>query len=222
MPTFYHVDLFGNLEVGDTLDLYWPPKLNSNEFALPPDDSINPNHDIDILKEKFPDGLSSHGARHALSAMVGTKEPPAKGGVELSLDGEFQGMVSLLFRSDSQDDGCEEFHYEPSSVLYETGIELVRQAEFEDQLSRFQAYFGGRTYEEANQYRGRYQGGDGRIVEVECESYDVRDMDLVEPRSFIESIRNGRKYWRGDAGSDNPTWEVVMKPPVDVVDIVDG
>ena len=127
------------------LELYWPPKLNGNEFALPPDDSIDSNHDIDILKEKFPDGLSSHRARHALSAIDGTEEPPAKTGVELPLDGEFQGMVSLLFRSDSQDDGYKEFHYEPGSVLFETGIELVRQAEFEDQLSRFQAYFGGTT-----------------------------------------------------------------------------
>ncbi|MBX0284749.1 hypothetical protein EGH22_00260 [Halomicroarcula sp. F28] len=221
MEILYHVDLFGNLEVGDSMSLYWPPKVNTNEYALPPDDSMNPNHDIEILKEVFPDGLSSHGARHALSAMVGTKKPPAEGGVELPLQGEYHGLISFLYRSKSKDSGYEGTHYEPGSVLFEAGMELVRQAEYEDEQSRFQSYFGGRTFEEADRYRQQYRGGDGKIVEVECESFEVRDMDLVEATSFIDILRKGRKYWEGDAGSDDPNWEVLMEPPVKVVDIVD-
>lgn len=201
------------------MDLYWPPRVNTNEYALPPDDSINPNHDIEILKQKFPNGLSSHGARHALSAMVGTQKPPVDGGVELPLQGEYQGLISLLFRSESMEHGYEETHYEPASVLFETGMELVRQAEYEDEQSRFQSYFGGQTFKEAHRYRQQYREGEGQIVEVECESYEVRDMDLVEASSFIEIMRKGRKYWEGEAGSDDPTWEVVMDPPVEVVDI---
>ncbi|WP_424016319.1 hypothetical protein ACOZ4N_01460 (plasmid) [Halorientalis pallida] len=221
MDSFYHVDLFGELEVGDTLGLYWPPKVNSTEYVLPADDSMNPNHDVGILKEEFPEGLSSHGARHALSALIGTREPPIEGGVELPLKDEYQGLVSSLFRSESKGSDYEQIHHEPAPVLFETGVELVRQIDHEEEQSRFQSYFGGQTYEDVNQYRQQYQGGDGQIMKVECESYEIRDMDLVEATSFIEILRKGRKYWKGKAGSDDPTWEVLMEPPVEVVDKID-
>lgn len=220
METFYHVDLFGELEIGDILDLYWPPRVTPSEFALPPDDSMDPNHDINVLEEVFPEGLSSHGARHALSALVGDETAPVQGGVSLPLEGEFQAMVAMLFRSQSKDSGFEEFHYEPAPVLFETGMELVRQAHFENQQSRFQSYFGCRTIEEATQYRDQYRGGEGKIVEVECDSFEVRDMDLLEANSFIEILRDGMRYWEGSQGSDEPTWEVVMEPPIEVVDSV--
>jgi len=212
MPSFYHVDLFGELNVGDTLDLYWPPQVHPNRFALPTDDSINPDHDLTILKDEFPEGLSSHGARHALSALV--KED------DFELPGKFQGMVGLLFIGESQDGDFEEIHFPPSPILFETGIELVRRAEFESKQSRFQTYFGCHTVGEADQYREKYRNGNGTIVEVECNSFDVRDMDLVDENDFFGILQDGRKYWCGEAGSDDPTWEIAMEPPVEVVDVV--
>ncbi|GAB3310948.1 hypothetical protein [Haloplanus salinarum] len=222
MTTFYHVDLLGELEVGDVLDLYWPPQVYPGEFALPPDDSMSPEGELEALRSEFPEGLSSHGARHALSALVGINDPPIEGGVQLPLEGKYQGMVALLFRAQSEDGEYERRHYDPAPVLLETGLELLRQSDFESEQSRFQSYFGAKTQAEANHYRQRYRGGNGQLVAVECESYDVRDMDLVEASSFIEILRDGRRYWEGEAGSENPTWEVLMEPPIEIVEIVDG
>lgn len=209
MPSFYHVDLFGELEIGDNLELYWPPQMNPNEFVLPPDGTMNPNQDLDFLEEEFPEGLSTHGARHALCTLVVENE--------IRLPDKYQAMVGSLFRAESQNGDYEEILYPPAPVLFETGIELVRRIDFENQQSRFQSYFGCRTPEAANRYRENYRNGNGDILEVECHNFEFRDMNLLEENNFIQILENGRKYWRGVAGSDNPTWEVVMEPPVEVV-----
>lgn len=222
MPTFYHVDLFGELGVGDVLDLYWPPQLYPGEYALPPDESIDTDTELERLRQEFPEGLSSHGARHALNSLVITDEPCVQGGVQLPLEGRYQAIVASLLRAQSEDGEYEERHYPPVPVYLETGIELLRQGHFENEQSRFQSYFGAETYDEAEHYRQEYQGGEGQIVAVECESFDIRDMDLLEVSSFTEILRDGRIYWEGEAGSENPTWEVLMYPPVNVVEIVDG
>lgn len=43
-----------------------------------------------------------------------------------------------------------------------------------------------------------------------------RDTDLVSGMYFAEGVGNAERYWRREAGSDTPTWEIVMGPPVEI------
>ena len=74
--------------------------------------------------------------------------------------------------------------------------------------------------EDAKDFRSADREGDQQIVEVECSEYSVKDMDLVTPSYFGQIFSMGRKYWNGEPGSDTPSWEVLMEPPVEVVDFV--
>ncbi|KDE56764.2 hypothetical protein EL22_21080 [Halostagnicola sp. A56] len=97
----------------------------------------------------------------------------------------------------------------------------MRQLHFEDKLSRFQSFFAFQELDDAIEFGQAHRGGDVDIVEVECEDFEVRDMDLVGGSWFGNIISKGRDYWAGNAGSDGSTWEVVMDPPVEIIDTVD-
>lgn len=42
-------------------------------------------------------------------------------------------------------------------------------------------------------------------------------MNLVSGMYFAEGVANAKQYWRERAGSDTPTWEIVMEPPVEII-----
>lgn len=105
----------------------------------------------------------------------------------------------------------------PYQVQYEWMFELIRRAEFEDAQSRFQSYFAWPTLEAAEQFLTEHRTEGQTIFKVQCQESELRDMDLIETPYLGVGYANARQYWQGEPGSDSPTWEVVMKPPIDIV-----
>lgn len=197
---FFHIDRTNSLELGDELGLGWSFRLGSEKAP-----QVEPENK-QILQEMYPEGLSRHGFRYA-SAMVGED-------TNVNTPGESKPLVTALPVSDSN---SPPIFSEPNSARYEWLFELVRLAEFESCHSRFQAVFGWQNksdIEDLSPVRDR----DSQLVKLSCDSYDKRDMNLLEFRSFSSGIETARKYWRGDTSPD-PTWEILMQPPVEVVEI---
>lgn len=207
MPeTFYHVDRYSSLSVGSVLELSWPSRVAGNLVTGSTDENE------EVLQELYLEGLSSHGARYAQAGLV------CKEGVDL--EGGWDLMSGQFHMTDLNTGKRQIQRVKPYIVQYEFHLELVRMLLFEEQQSRFQSYFGFEDPDEAAVFNVDQRSGSSQIVEVECSGYEIRDMDLVDPSYFGEIFSKGRTYWEGESGSENPTWEVVMEPPVKVVDIV--
>jgi len=206
MATFYHVDRSGNLEVGVVMDLHSPGKFFDNTIAR------SPEYNQEVLDRLYPDGLSSHGAKFAHSGLI-SDDP------DILNDG-WEAMSGVLKKRDLEEDVEFTDYTSPYVVNYEFLFELYRMLDFEDQYSRFQSYFGFEDLRAAREFSLVYRGLDSQIVKVECESFERRDMELVKLKHFGHIFDHGRRYWSGE-GSNNPDWEIVMEPPVEVVEIVD-
>jgi len=207
MPdTFYHVDQYGELEVGSTLKLEWPPRITNNLVTTSSEENM------EAIQELYPEGLSRHGVKYAQIGLV-TEE------LENLRDG-WQAMAGVIESHDISTGKSGKNYFTAYNTFYEHMFELYRMMEFEDENSRFQSYFAVEELEDAVEFAERHRREDSAIFEVRCENYDIRDMELVKMKYFGEVFANGEKYWKGKSGSD-PDWEVVMEPPVEVVDIVD-
>lgn len=197
--TFVHVDRLGQLSVGDVLALDWSMQLADEAGSV-----VTVQQEA-VLRDLYPDGLSRHGVRYA-STMVGTDQ-------NVVTPGQSEPLVAFLGTVDSNSDGV---FSAPTNALYEWFTELVRLAEFPDCQSRFQSFFAWESREQISDLP-QNQEQDSQVVTVQCEDYTRRDMTLVEFESFSQGIANARRYWQGKS-SDDPVWEIVMEPPVDVIE----
>lgn len=197
--TFVHVDRLDKLEAGDVLDLDWSMQL-TNESAITAQNEA-------VLRDLYPEGLSRHGVRYA-STMVGPDQ-------NVTTPGKSEPLVAFLDTVDPETEGV---FSKPTNALYEWFVELVRLAEFSECQSRFQSFF---AWDSQDQIRDLPQVDDQRqqLVEVRCNAYTRRDMSLVSSASFSQGLANARRYWRGAAG-DDPVWEIVMEPPVEVIETI--
>jgi hypothetical protein len=100
--------------------------------------------------------------------------------------------------------------------------ESVRRDEFPQKLSRFQAFFGLSSLEEATVFRELTRettGITGSIWTVEVEQVHHRgDMRLLVANPSDAGIR---AYWQGlslDGG--RPIWECLVRPPVTIIEAV--
>jgi len=199
--TFYHMDRLGKREPGDVLGVDW-----SWQLANSPEKTVAPQEEA-VLRELYPEGLSRHGVRYASTIIGLDQNAPSPG--------QSQPLVAFLDTIDSETDGI---FSAPTNALYEWFTELVRLAEFPEKRSRFQSFFAWEHRDQINDLpRGDYP--DQHIVKVQCEEYTRRDMSLVKCKSFSQGVMNARTYWEGGAG-DDPTWEIVMEPPVEVIEII--
>lgn len=207
--TFYHVDRQESLEIGSTLQLECPGRLVGNWYNSPRSDEH-----MECLEELYPEGLSRHGARYAHPRFLNEELDFLNEGW-MATTGSVEVHNPNLGETDSKE-------IVPYIVHYEQQFELLRMLEFQDKRSRFQSFFGFQTVQEAIEFHEKHRSEvEERIVEVECSDFEIRDMDLVSANYFGEIFSRGRKYWQGEAVSDSPTWEVVMEPPIEVVDIVE-
>jgi hypothetical protein len=94
-------------------------------------------------------------------------------------------------------------------------------AEFEEAQSRFQSYFAWPSLEDAEQFIRNHRDEGQTIFKVRCDESEQRDMDLIQTPYIGSGLKNARQYWEEEPGSETPTWEVVMEPPVQVVEQVD-
>lgn len=111
--------------------------------------------------------------------------------------------------------------YSRSEVLAEQVFEMVRLKEFSDRPSRFKAFFGTETLEEARQFNQEYRNGEGEIWKVDSEDSFKADMKLIAGPNLIANAGNAQVYWSGETYRENLFWEVLMEYPIRVIEMVD-
>ncbi len=143
-----------------------------------------------LVEELYPGGLTEHGKRYLLDECLVIRTP--------------NGPAPAV----------------PNVPMMELLFELVRRLEFPYHISRFEAIFGWETIDEAETFRESFGERDSVICSVRCEDSAKLDMSLLYlGGSTIGSLLYARKYWRGESGNA-PKWEILMRPPVEVVEVI--
>jgi hypothetical protein len=102
-------------------------------------------------------------------------------------------------------------------------FELVRRAEFSTMRSRFQAVFAMTSLSDARAFR-HAMGGNllVPIVRVQGALAHRANMNLIRwTAPAVATLARAREYWQGEQGVAAPLWEVLLQPPVTVLDRVD-
>ncbi len=106
------------------------------------------------------------------------------------------------------------------SPVIELVAELIRRLAYPQLPSRFQALFACETLDSARLFRSRGQPFN-RIFRVRGNSHFRADMNLLSlGPTAASSLNLVHKYWKGAASSE-PFWEIILPPPVQVVEQVD-
>ena len=109
-----------------------------------------------------------------------------------------------------------------SNILIEMFFEFHRRSEFPEANSRMQSVFGAETIPDLKDRAGMdsVDVGSGDVYLVETDDYSIHDASLLNDfGSFIDSVIAAEKYWSGE-GTDEPVWEVLMEPKVEVIEYV--
>lgn len=109
------------------------------------------------------------------------------------------------------------------STVPEWLFELVRRNEFAEAHSRFQSIFALESLFDARAFR-HYGGGvlDVPIFRVHGQLAHRANMNLIRWNApALGGLARAREYWRGEQGIAAPMWELLLAPPVRVLDLVD-
>jgi len=107
------------------------------------------------------------------------------------------------------------------SSFYELLLETVRRHAFPTLPSRFQCVFALETLEQARAYRILFPspGWGGTIWRVEAEDSFRANLALLDFRlPAIAILNNAHAYWKGEQGLTPAFWEVLLRPPVRILD----
>ena len=117
-----------------------------------------------------------------------------------------------------------EYYYpenQNNEFIIESVFELIRRLKYPNLKSRFQSTFGCLTIEDAKKIKEITFKGEGNIYKVACDSYFIADMNLLnQARSIIGIEIIANKYWSG-IYSKNPTIEVLMNYPVEIIEKIE-
>ncbi len=113
----------------------------------------------------------------------------------------------------------------PPHMPVEQLYEAIRMGFHPNMISRFRAIFGCRTLEGARQFAAKYPGGSSQtefaIWRVEATRFAELDLHLVNGHvSYPHTHDTALDYWSGHH-SPTPLLEVLMEPPVRVVEFVE-
>lgn len=140
---------------------------------------------------------------------------------EAALDATYPGGLSRHGRHYCTQD----LYVEESDDLWdfacEAIFEVVRATRFPDRPSRLQSVFAFRTRREVEAFLDRFVDSSYAVWRVEAERSFVADMNLVDATDYADGIRRASTYWRGETFLDDPLWEVLLVPPVTVVEAVE-
>lgn len=133
----------------------------------------------------------------------------------------FQKHVDMMFPDGVTRHGDQYFVTATAAVAVNSAIELlfeyVRRSRYPKRLSRFQSVFAWETLEDAERFRSEAGSAADSIWEVEGADHFRTDMRLLTMGgSNLQLSWNANQYWAGAPSSD-PTWEVLLSPPVRVV-----
>lgn len=168
-------------------------------------DAFEPGETIELEPVAPDDGEDGPAWNAAVARSVAERFP---GG--LSTHGRFYATEDL-YEADAArlwDVGCE--------LLFE----LVRLTDYSFRPSRFQSVFGFRSVADAARFRERYDDPDSHVWAVEAEAAFVADMRLLDVADLGRGLRRARYYWEGGTFIEDPLWEVLLVPPVEVVERV--
>ena len=110
---------------------------------------------------------------------------------------------------------------DPFMLQREYRCEELRQQCFPHRPSRLQSFFCCESLEDARKYRHGFDRPEALIWEVEHETGGFRaDMILMRRCSEASLDANIMAYWQGKT-TDDPLWEVLLIPPVQIIECVD-
>lgn len=119
----------------------------------------------------------------------------------------------------------QDLHDGESDDLWDFSCEVIfeaaRIARFPDRPSRFQSIFGFETLGDAHTFVDEVVDSGYTVWEVTADRFFKADMNLVDASDYARGLHRARYYWRGETFLDDPLWEVLLVPPVEVVRAVD-
>lgn len=102
----------------------------------------------------------------------------------------------------------------------EVVFELQRRARYPERPSRFQSVFGFETLDAVERFADGFVDDPRTVWEVEADSTFVADMHLVDAEDLADGLRRADLYWRGATCSDDPLWEALLVPPIQIREAV--
>lgn len=110
--------------------------------------------------------------------------------------------------------------WEPSTELI---FEFVRRAEHPARPSRFESIFACETIDDAERFRNHFSSQSAAIWSVEAgQSFraDMEALSMVDATPLHAALYAGR-YWSGEQAKPlEPFWEVLLTPPVTVIEMI--
>lgn len=97
-------------------------------------------------------------------------------------------------------------------------FEFVRRADFPNKPSRFQSLFASETYEEAKFFKENYGNNESKIWKIKAKQFHKGDMSLLtNDCAILVYSYYAQLYWSGEQGPFTPVWEILVKPPVEIL-----
>lgn len=96
-------------------------------------------------------------------------------------------------------------------------FELVRVRRFPARPSRLQSIFCFESRAAVERFLDDFGGEPYTVWEVAADRGFRADMNLVDAVDFAHGCYRADHYWRGETFHDDPLWEVLVEPPVEVV-----
>lgn len=106
-------------------------------------------------------------------------------------------------------------------VSCELIFELVRTEQFPNRPSRFQSVFAFRALRHAKRFVEQFVDAPCTIWRVAAEESFTADMRLVDAEDYAHGIDQAYTYWRGSTYLDDPLWEELLLPPVEIVELTE-
>ncbi len=139
---------------------------------------------------------------------------------------ELQGHVDAMFPKGVSRHGDHYFLQNSSraavaSPAIELLFEYVRRANFPERPSRFQSWFGVQSLDEARAFRVRFCSGQGPIWRVTANQFFRANMNLLtSQQTTLVYSWFAHTYWRGDVGPVPAFWELLLVPPIKVLELI--
>lgn len=96
-------------------------------------------------------------------------------------------------------------------------FEFVRAQRFPERPSRFQSIFGFESRADVEAFLEDFGDPPYTVWEVRADRGFRADMNLVDAVDLAHGLHRADHYWRGETFLDDPLWEVLLEPPVEVV-----
>jgi hypothetical protein len=104
-------------------------------------------------------------------------------------------------------------------------LEAVRRAEFDALPSRMQSVFAFETLSDAKAFVGGFRNGQPcAIYRVRGRTAHRANMSLLNTMAAPGAVAFtlARSYWLGEQGPRPPLWELLLRPPVEFAEVVEG